>query len=185
VIFTESHRADMAQEEFFQFKRERGCAILQLDSSDHTNKLTRVCVRSLLGVIQKLQAEAVREEIAALIISGNRQFFSAGADLNEIAQLTGVDAFEFSRLGPLRAARAAPLPGQVLAVYECRTGLVTQAVFEEYDRSCRLELLPELDFGILQNRRFPKGYRFWPRAHRRARWAVLHRHTRSGWPVCS
>ncbi len=105
----------MAQEEFFQFKRERGCAILQLDSSDHTNKLTRVCVRSLLGVVQKLQAEAVREEIAALIISGNRQFFSAGADLNEIAQLTGADAFEFSRLGQRLMSAIDHFPDPVFA----------------------------------------------------------------------
>jgi hypothetical protein len=48
-----------------------------------------------------------------LILDGNRP---AGTD---------------RRLKPLRGARAAPLPGQVLAVSECRTGLVTQAVFEE------------------------------------------------------
>ena len=89
----------MVQEEFFQLKYEHSCAILQLDSSDHTNKLTGACVRSVLEVVEKLHTEAVREKIAALIISGNQQFFSAGADLNEIAQLTGADAFEFSRMG--------------------------------------------------------------------------------------
>jgi enoyl-CoA hydratase/carnithine racemase len=34
-----------------------------------------------------------------LIITGNAHFFSAGADLNEIAALSGPDAYEFSRAG--------------------------------------------------------------------------------------
>lgn len=89
----------MAQKELFQLNHKHGCAVLQIESADRTNKLTRACVASLLHVVQKLQLEATSGKITALIISGNRQFFSAGADLNEIAQLTGADAFEFSRLG--------------------------------------------------------------------------------------
>jgi enoyl-CoA hydratase len=34
-----------------------------------------------------------------LIISGNQKFFSAGADLSEIAMLTGSIASEFSQMG--------------------------------------------------------------------------------------
>jgi enoyl-CoA hydratase/carnithine racemase len=34
-----------------------------------------------------------------LVIAGNRRFFSAGADLSEIAALTGPEAYEFSRMG--------------------------------------------------------------------------------------
>ena len=47
----------------------------------------------------KLREEAEDGAINRLIITGNEKFFSAGADLNEIAQLTGPEAFEFSRLG--------------------------------------------------------------------------------------
>ena len=46
---------------------------------------------------QRKQAE--NGAIQSLIITGNDSFFSAGADLNEIARLTGPEAFEFSRLG--------------------------------------------------------------------------------------
>ena len=34
-----------------------------------------------------------------LIITGNKRFFSAGADLNEIAALSAAEAFEFARMG--------------------------------------------------------------------------------------
>jgi enoyl-CoA hydratase/carnithine racemase len=36
---------------------------------------------------------------APLIIAGNLHFFSVGADLNEIAALTGPEAYEFSAMG--------------------------------------------------------------------------------------
>jgi enoyl-CoA hydratase/carnithine racemase len=38
-------------------------------------------------------------EASPLIIAGNSKFFSAGADLHEIAELTGPAAYEFSKLG--------------------------------------------------------------------------------------
>ncbi len=79
--------------------RENGAAILRLTSSDGTNKL-RVCViRALLATICNLHADAKSRKIRGLIITGNERFFSAGADLNEIAQLTGPQAVGFSRLG--------------------------------------------------------------------------------------
>jgi enoyl-CoA hydratase/carnithine racemase len=80
-------------------KRERDCAILQLISPDGTNKLSRVCIAALHEVILQLSAEADAGTLKTLIITGNEKFFSAGADLNEISQLTGPEAFEFSRAG--------------------------------------------------------------------------------------
>jgi len=78
---------------------ERGCAILELVSADQTNKLGSASVTALLEYVRKLQDEAERNHIKALIITGNDKFFSAGADLKEIAQLNGPEAFEFSRAG--------------------------------------------------------------------------------------
>lgn len=76
-----------------------GIAILSLTSADETNKLGIHAIQELLECVTKLREEAEVGAINRLIITGNEKFFSAGADLNEIAQLTGPEAFEFSRLG--------------------------------------------------------------------------------------
>jgi enoyl-CoA hydratase len=76
-----------------------GHAILSLTSADATNKLASSTIQELLGCVTNLRIEAEAGRIRRLIIAGNEKFFSAGADLNEIAQLTGPEAFEFSRLG--------------------------------------------------------------------------------------
>ena len=51
----------------------------------------------------------------ALIIAGNRRFFSAGADLREIAALTGSEAYEFSRLGKALMNTVENFPAAVCA----------------------------------------------------------------------
>ena len=76
-----------------------GIATLSLTSVDGTNKLGLPVIQELLGCVTRLRQEAEAGAINRLIITGNEKFFSAGADLNEIAQLTGPEAFEFSRLG--------------------------------------------------------------------------------------
>lgn len=68
--------------------------LLRLTSEDGTNRLTLGCMTAL--------AERVRELAVAaqpLIITGNNRFFSAGAELSEIAALSGPEAYEFSRMG--------------------------------------------------------------------------------------
>jgi len=67
---------------------------MRLHSVDETNRLTRDCVRALTAAIQALSQAA-----EPLIITGNHRFFSAGADLHEIANLTGPAACEFSQMG--------------------------------------------------------------------------------------
>jgi enoyl-CoA hydratase/carnithine racemase len=93
-------------------KRECDCAILQLISSDGTNKLTRACIAALHEVVQQLSGEAEAGSLKSLIFTGNEKFFSAGADLNEISQLTGPEAFEFSRAGQtlMNAVDQFPIP---------------------------------------------------------------------------
>ena len=76
-----------------------GIATLSLTSADETNKLGLHAIQELLGCVTKLREGAEAGAIKKLIITGNEKFFSAGADLNEITQLTGPEAFEFSRLG--------------------------------------------------------------------------------------
>ncbi|HET7873649.1 MAG TPA: enoyl-CoA hydratase/isomerase family protein [Terriglobales bacterium] len=110
--------------EYFRVQYEHGCAILQLISSDNTNKLGRDCIRALYRAIQDLHAEAEAGRIRALIITGNQKFFSAGADLNEIAMLTGPQAFEFSRRGQKLTDAVDRFPVPVIAAIQgyCRGG---------------------------------------------------------------
>jgi len=73
--------------------------VLRLVSSDGTNKLGMARIRALHRVMEELRTEAESGHIKRLVITGNDKFFSAGADLNEISQLTAAHAFEFSREG--------------------------------------------------------------------------------------
>lgn len=68
--------------------------VLHLISADGTNKLSRACVLELTAAI-----EAMSLAPKPLIITGSHHFFSAGADLNEIAALTGPAALEFAKMG--------------------------------------------------------------------------------------
>ncbi|HZI56396.1 MAG TPA: enoyl-CoA hydratase/isomerase family protein, partial [Verrucomicrobiae bacterium] len=45
------------------------------------------------------RAEAENRSLKLLVITGNKKFFSVGADLNEVSLLSGPAAFEFSRAG--------------------------------------------------------------------------------------
>lgn len=84
--------------------------VLQLASADDTNRLTRVCVLELSTAIRELARNAW-----PLIITGNSKFFSAGADLQEIAALTGGEALEFSRAGQELMHLIAGFPAPVCA----------------------------------------------------------------------
>jgi enoyl-CoA hydratase/carnithine racemase len=84
--------------------------ILRLRSPDQTNRLTRACVFALTEAIHDLARTP-----QPLILTGNEKFFSAGADLNEIAALTAASAFEFSRMGQALMSTVAGFPAPVCA----------------------------------------------------------------------
>ena len=92
---------------FFALNIQAGVAFLCLQSADGTNRLTRACVLALADTIGELAHEK-----RPLVISGNEKFFSAGADLREIAALDGPAALGFSRLGQklMRAIDQFPVP---------------------------------------------------------------------------
>jgi enoyl-CoA hydratase/carnithine racemase len=58
------------------------------------------------------------------VLAGNSRFFSVGADLNEIAALSGPDAYEFSRLGQrlMRAVEQFPAPVYAAIEGHCMGG---------------------------------------------------------------
>jgi enoyl-CoA hydratase/carnithine racemase len=50
-----------------------------------------------------------------LVITGNAHFFSAGADLNEIAELHGTEAFRFAQMGQRLMNAVANFPSPTVA----------------------------------------------------------------------
>jgi len=92
---------------FFQLERFAGFQVLRLHSVDDTNRLTRACVRALKAVVRELSQAA-----EPLVVTGNSRFFSAGADLLEIANLTGPAAYAFAQMGQelMRSIEAFPAP---------------------------------------------------------------------------
>ncbi|MGO9404435.1 MAG: enoyl-CoA hydratase/isomerase family protein [Terriglobales bacterium] len=108
----------MARENtFFEIDPDGPALILRLTSLDGTNRLTRACVLALTSAIAELKAE-LKQQPRPLIITGNRHFFSVGADLNEIAALTGPEAYQFSAMGQALMSAIASYPAPVLAVIE-------------------------------------------------------------------
>jgi enoyl-CoA hydratase/carnithine racemase len=96
--------------EFHQLELVSGVQVLRLHSHDGTNRLSRACVLELTFAIRELADEA-----KPLIIAGNGRFFSAGAELSEIAALTGPAAYDFSKMGQELMNCIAGFPAPVFA----------------------------------------------------------------------
>lgn len=100
-------------ETFFRLEETQGVQVLWLHSEDGTNRLSRRCVLELSDAIRTIGGRQ-----RPLVIGGNRHFFSAGADLNEIAGLDGPSALEFSRLGQNLMATIETFPHPVYAAID-------------------------------------------------------------------
>lgn len=96
-----------------QIEQVQKANLLRLVSDDGTNRLTRACVVAISSAIHELQKQA-----PPLIIAGTPRFFSVGADLNEIRQLSGPDAVEFARLGQSLMQAVEDYPSPVIAAIE-------------------------------------------------------------------
>ena len=94
----------------FITERTREVTTFRLISQDGTNRLTRACVLALTEAVRGLARER-----KPLIITGNEKFFSAGADLNEIAALDGPSAFSFAKMGQELMDEVDRFPAPVLA----------------------------------------------------------------------
>jgi enoyl-CoA hydratase/carnithine racemase len=95
---------------FFHLDEHDGALVLRLRSEDGTNRLSRECVLALLEIVQKISVHA-----RPLVIGGNARFFSAGAELGEIAVLDGPSAFEFSKMGQALMDSVEQFPAPVYA----------------------------------------------------------------------
>lgn len=87
-----------------------GVQLLQLSSDDDTNRLSYACVSALTAVFSEMFSDP-----QPVIVTGNAKFFSAGANLEEIATLAGPAAYEFSRLGQTLMNRVEQFPAPVYA----------------------------------------------------------------------
>jgi len=97
----------------FEIESSGPARVLRFTSPDGTNRLTRSCVLALIESIAQLSTS-----LPPLLITGNRNFFSVGADLNEIAALTGPEAHEFSLMGQTLMNAISNYPSPVIAAVE-------------------------------------------------------------------
>lgn len=99
----------------FTLSPDGNALLLTLISDDGMNRLTRRTVTALTGEILKAASDG--GPVLPLVISGKRNF-SAGADLNEIAALTGSEAYAFSAVGQELMHAVASYPAPVMAAIE-------------------------------------------------------------------
>jgi len=97
----------------FVLEETSGVILLRLRSEDGANRLTRACVLALTDAVHHLTASQ-----RPLVITGGHRFFSAGADLAEIAALTGPDAYRFSQMGQALMNAIEQFPAPVYAAIE-------------------------------------------------------------------
>lgn len=123
-----------AAEKYFEIERKAEVAILRIASPDGTNKLGMARISALHRALEDLTREAQSGQIKALIITGNEKFFSVGADLNEISQLTGPQALEFSRQGQALMQAIDHFPVPVIAAIRgyCMGGAMDLALACDY-----------------------------------------------------
>ena len=86
-------------------------AVLRLVSDEGTNRLTRARVVAVTAAVEGL----AKRNPSRLVITGNPHFFSAGADLHEIAELYGVEAFRFAQMGQRLMNAVAGFPAPTIA----------------------------------------------------------------------
>lgn len=99
-------------QQFYALTHDHDSYILTLISQDGMNRLTSSKVTSLTDGIRTLASAGSSPK--PLIVCGERNF-SVGADLNEIAALTGPEAYRFSAMGQALMHAIASYPAPVVA----------------------------------------------------------------------
>ena len=94
----------------FHLVQNGGVYVLRIGLEDQTNRLT--CARVL--ALSELIAELAQKS-QPLIITGNEKFFSAGAELAEVAALNGSAAYQFSKMGQALMLAIEHYPAPVFA----------------------------------------------------------------------
>lgn len=103
--------ATQSSETLYTVEPHGDALILRLVSRDSTNRLTRARVLALTAAIEQL----AQHPPLKLILTGNPHFFSAGADLHEITQIRGPEAFRFAHMGQRLMHAVATFPAPTIA----------------------------------------------------------------------
>jgi enoyl-CoA hydratase/carnithine racemase/predicted GIY-YIG superfamily endonuclease len=103
---------DILNEDFI-LEEHRHFFLIRLHSKDSTNRLTRKIVCTLTKVVCGLSHKP-----KPLVLTGNNKFFSAGADLNEVAALSGSEAYDFAKIGQALMNVIDRFPAPVCAAIE-------------------------------------------------------------------
>ena len=103
-----------AEERLYELHDFDGAAVVRLVSPDGMNRLTAARVRALTSAVEELASRPP----AVLVIAGNAHFFSAGADLGEIAALTGPEALRFAQMGQRLMMAVARFPTPTIAAVQ-------------------------------------------------------------------
>jgi enoyl-CoA hydratase len=121
-------------EKYFKLVYKEDVAVLQLVSADGVNKLSMACQRALHCAVEELRSEAESGRLKGLIITGNEKFFSVGADLNEVSQLSAAQAFELARTGQALMLAVDRFPVPVVAAIQgyCMGGGMDLALACDY-----------------------------------------------------
>lgn len=93
-----------------EVEQMQGVRLLRLASADGTNRLRADFVLALTRIVSEFATSPT-----PLVITGNDHFFSAGAELREIAALNGAAAYEFSSIGQALMAALDDFPAPVYA----------------------------------------------------------------------
>jgi enoyl-CoA hydratase len=99
---------------FYEVEQRGEAIVLRLVSADSSNRLTRARVLALTAAVEELPIARP----SPLVIAGNAHFFSVGADLNEIAALSGAAAFRFASMGQQLMNLIAGFPALTIAAIQ-------------------------------------------------------------------
>lgn len=105
----------LSTQSHFKIRHDKGATILTLVSQDGMNRLTREKVIAITEELRKIASS--QTPVFPLVICGDHNF-SVGADLNEIAALTGPEAYAFSATGQAFMHTISSFPAPVIAAIE-------------------------------------------------------------------
>lgn len=104
--------SDRNEREWTELKFYPKTTVLRLHSRDGMNRLSRVMLRQLSEAVKIVPSDK------PLILTGNKNFFSAGADLHEVAALSAAKAYEFAQAGQVLMNAIDQFPAPVYAAVE-------------------------------------------------------------------
>jgi enoyl-CoA hydratase/carnithine racemase len=94
------------------FYSHNSVAVLALPQGKGYPRLTRAVLGQLADLLASIEGDRVFDGV---VIAANTESFATGADLEEIAELTGLGAQEFARAGQLVLDKIARFPLPVVA----------------------------------------------------------------------